>query len=192
MNTSVMKRFLFNFLLLSSTITIVRGSWFQTAIAPSSYDFVSAAFSSPTTCVMVGYNNLEGIIIRTINSGTTWTAVDNTVNQFSDVAQIPINSKTYFLAVAITGEIYLSSDTGLTFQSVNNSVSSNEVLNGVAIGSNYNSYAVGYAGSPLLSKIYNSSFAIGNVYTVWNDITPPSSPGSPQVISSALDSFIAD
>ena len=57
-----MVRFDFNLLLFSLILAIVRGAWFQNTVPVRDVDFVSAAFSSPTVCVMVGFNSFSGSI----------------------------------------------------------------------------------------------------------------------------------
>ena len=179
-----MKRNSLYLLLLSVLLTVVGGSWFQNTIPVTNVDFVSAVFSSSTTAVMVGYNDDSGAIIKTTNSGFTWTTVSTSVAQTTDVATINIGGVTYFLAVSIAGTIYLSTAGG-TFNAVRTLPAT---LYGVAIGSNNKAYACGVTAFPPLSKIYASSFSTFNTsygYGTWDDVTPP---GGSQVLSA--DSFI--
>jgi hypothetical protein len=177
MSSFVIKRYLriFGIFLLSS-VTLTYGAWFQSRIPVSSYDFVSSAFSSPTVCVMVGYNANGGSIIRSKDSGVSWTLASTpfSLTQTSDVAQIAILSKIYFLIVSKAGSIYLSSDNGVTYNATTTITGSNPgfgaSLNGVDIGSNFNAYAVGVANSPFVSKIYSSNST--SLYKKWKDITP--------------------
>lgn len=163
-------------LFLLSVVTLVNGSWFLSRIPVNSYDFVSATFSSPTVCVMVGYNSNGGVIIRSADSGFSWNlySTSTSLTQTSDVATISISSKIYFLVVSKAGSIYLSSDNGLTYDATTTITGSNTQigasLNGVAIGSNFNAFAVGVANSPFVSKIYYSNST--SLYKKWNDITP--------------------
>lgn len=177
MSSFAVKRYLRTFgILLLYSATLINGAWFQSRIPVSSYDFVSAAFSSPTVCVMVGYNTNGGSIIRSKDSGVSWTLASTTFSlaQTSDVAQIAISSKIYFLVVSKAGLIYLSSDNGLTYNATTTITGSNQQtgasLNGVDIGSNFNAYAVGVANSPFVSKIYSSNST--SLYKKWKDITP--------------------
>lgn len=177
MSSFIIKRYLWIFgILLLSSATLINGAWFQSRIPVSSYDFVSATFSSPTVCVMVGYNANGGSIIRSKDSGVSWTIVSTpfSLTQTSDIAQIAILSKIYYLVVSKTGLIYLSSDNGVTYNATTTITGSNQVtgasLNGVDIGSNFFAYAVGVANSPFVSKIYSSNST--SLYKKWKDITP--------------------
>ena len=164
-----MVRFDFSLLLLSLILAIVRGAWFQNTVPVRDVDYVSASFSSPTVCVMVGFNSFSGSIIRTANSGLTWTVVSTDLTQTSDISSITISSATYYLAVSLAGTVYLSSNRGSNFTVATTLPSQ---LFGVNIGSNGNAYAVGIpTGSGASSKVYSSNFT-GSGYVNWADISP--------------------
>ena len=178
-----MVRFDFNLLLFSLILVIVRGAWFQTTVPVRNVDYVSAAFSSPTVCVMVGYNTFGGSIIRTANSGFNWTVVSNDLTQTSDISTVTLSSATYYLVVSLAGTVYLSSNRGSNFTVVATLPSQ---LFGVGIGSNGNAYAVGIpTGSGASSTVYSSNYT-GSGYVNWVDISPAA-----KVISEDIVIYVA-
>ena len=129
------------------------GGW--TAINVTAYNnanngiqYVSAVWSTSTTCVMIGNNHdtptITGTILRTTNGGTTWTSVtvDSTAPPVADIATITINNVMYHIIAASTGNIYRSNDGGVTYTPT--LVYDLAVWGGVAIGSNGYLFVVGY------------------------------------------------
>jgi hypothetical protein len=167
------KRLLYPAILLLFVTTVVRGAWTDSAplARKTGFDYVAAAWSSSTTCVIVGNGATSGAIQRTTNSGSSWSDVTQTSQPYllSDIAQFSFQSKSYYLVTgsnnvnsAAGGYVFTSPD-GITFT---DSISvSRTGLNGAAIGSNGVAYVVGLGG-----KIYNSS--ISTVFSSWKDITP--------------------
>ena len=156
-------------LLFSVILAVAEGAWFQTTVPVKTINYVSSAFSSPKVCVMVGYNNFFGAIVRTADSGFGWTVVSNGVSRMTDISTITISSVAYFVAVSFGGSVYLSSNGGSNFTVVATLPSD---LFGVNIGSNNNAYAVGLIpGSTAVSKVYSSSFD-GSGYKDWADVSP--------------------
>lgn len=159
------------------------------SIPVTTIDFVSSAWSSSTTNVMVGYNDNGGAIIRTSNMGATWTLISSPSSQTTDIAHKSITQKEYFLTVATDGKILLSSNEGLTFTE---KASLGVALFGVDIGgtggNSYNAYAVGVLASSgssnAQSKVFSSPFSSG--FATWSEITPA---GTSRVLFTAVTSF---
>lgn len=153
-------------------MTVVRGAWTDSTLSKKTgFDYVSAAWSSSTTCVIVGNGASNGAILRTTNSGSSWFDVTQSVQPclLSDIAQISIDSRSYYLVTgsnsvnsASGGFVFTSSD-GISFSDADQV--SPKGLNGVAIGSNRIAYVVGLDGN-----IFNSSFS--SAWNDWTDITP--------------------
>ena len=158
--------------MLLSAMAVVRGAWTESTLtSKTAFDYVSAAWSSSTTCVIVGNGASNGAILRTTTSGSSWFDVTQKTLPclLNDVAQIQIESKSYYLVtgsnnvnLASGGFIFTSSD-GIAFSDARQV--SPLGLNGVAIGSNRVAYVVGVGGN-----IFNSSFSSG--WNTWRDITP--------------------
>lgn len=174
------------YLLLSISIlfNVIEGAWNQNTIPVTNINFVSTAFSSISTCVMVGYNDEGGAIIRSTDGGSSWSTIDTTVTQTADVDTITISSTVYYIAVAVTGEIYVSTDGGATFPKA---TTLSAALYGVAIGSNQNAFAVGATTSvPAASKLYRSVYSAGSIYVSWTEINTSA---STSVLVTAVTSF---
>lgn len=172
-NDCPVKRFLYPAILLLFVTTVVRGAWTDsTPLArKTGFDYVAAAWSSSTTCVIVGNGATSGAIQRTTNSGSSWSDVTQASQPYllSDIAQFPFPSKSYHVVTGSNsvgspsgGYVFTSLD-GITFS--DGKVVSTMGLNGVAIGSNGVAYVVGLGG-----KIYNSS--VTSDFTRWKEITP--------------------
>ena len=172
-NDCAVKRFLYPAILLLFVTTVVRGAWTDSAplAKKTGFDYVAAAWSSSTTCVIVGNGATSGAIQRTVNSGSSWSDVTQASQPYllSDIAQFPFPSKSYHVVTGSSsvgnpsgGYVFTSPD-GITFS--DGKIVSSSGLNGVAIGSNGVAYVVGLGG-----KIYNSS--VSTDFSRWNDITP--------------------
>ena len=156
-------------MLLLSAAAVVTGSWFKTTSTTPAFSIVSGSFSTSKICVMVGNNGQKGVVVRSKDSGFTWTS--KIVNYpMTDVA-VGIFGSTYFLAVSRSGTIALSMDNGANFTETTTLTTT--FLNGVAIGSNKNAYAVGATMSNTVAKIYRSNSATP-AYSLWADVTPTS------------------
>lgn len=177
-------------------------SWVQVPqLAVTTIDFYASAWSAagagsgsgsggsgstPTpVCVMVGYNDYFGGILRSTNGGGFWSTVllgttttGGLSTRFADVAAEPLSAPGAgvgtFLAVTLNGDIYVSSNNGASFASAG-CPSTNDCpvpaqLHGVAIGGNGVGYAVGLSASfPYVAKVYRS-YAI-STFSAWEDIT---------------------
>ena len=171
-NDFAVTRCFYDFILFLSAMTLVRGAWTDSPLTKkTAFDYVSAAWSTSTTCVIVGNGASNGAILRSTNSGASWVDVTQSVQPclLSDIAQISIDSKSYYLVTGSNsvnqpsgGYVFTSLD-GITFSDAK--FVSPLGLNGVAIGSNGVAYVVGLGGN-----IFNSSFSGGT----WKDITPKS------------------
>jgi hypothetical protein len=151
--------------------SIVESTWYKNSVPVTTVDWVSAVWSSANRCVMVGYNDNSGAIIRSIDGGATWQTIDTTVSKTTDIAHVRDDSTDpYFISVATNGNIYVSSDTGTTFPQVINLPAQ---LYGVTIGTSKVAYSVGATTTnPSKSKVFTSMYSASNPYTVWNDVSP--------------------
>ena len=146
-------------------------------------DFVASAWSPAgaggaalPTCVMVGYNDNLGGIVRSTNGGGFWSAVPTGINtglstRVADVAAapagVPGSGTGTFIAVALSGDIYVSSNNGVSF--VNQGAAA-AALYGVTIGANGIAYAVGLTSTlPYATRVYRA-FAFTS-FSSWSDIT---------------------
>ena len=173
-NDCAVSRCFYPIMMLLSAMAVVKGAWTESTLTSKfGFDYVSAAWSSSTTCVIVGNGASNGAILRTTTSGSSWFDVTQKTLPclLNDIAQIQIDSKSYYLVtgsnnvnLASGGFIFTSSD-GIAFSDA--SKVSPLGLNGVAIGSNRVAYVVGVGGN-----IFNSSFSSG--WNTWKDITPKS------------------
>ena len=167
-------------LIFSSIISVGRG-WANHTLLLTDIDFVSAAWSTALTVVMVGYNDNHGAIIRSIDAGLSWTSVSASVAKMTDVATITTSGTQRFLGVATNGNIYSSTNNGLDFTKL---VTITAELYGISIGSNGNAFAVGVTNFPSAGKVY--FVAGGGMYTIWKEISPK--PAAP-VLFTAVTSF---
>jgi photosystem II stability/assembly factor-like uncharacterized protein len=158
--------------------------WVQVPqLSVTNIDFVASAWSPPgaggnalPTCVMVGYNDNFGGIVRSTNGGGFWSTVVPGINtglstRLADVAAapagVPGSGTGTFVAVALSGDIYVSSNNGVSF--VNQGAAA-AALYGVAIGTNGIAYAVGLTSTlPYTARIYRS-YAFTS-FSSWTDIS---------------------
>ena len=164
-------------------MTVVNGSWANSTLLPKTgFDYVAAAWESSTTCVIVGNSARSGAILRTTNSGSSWTDQTSSTVQnllLTDIIRYESSEENRYL---ITGSNsgFSASPAGYVFTSFDgvdfsySQAISNYGLNGAAVGINGNAYVVGQVGN-----IYCSP--VGSDWTFWVDITPK---GLPQVMLS--------
>ena len=177
-------------------MTAVSGGWADSQALPKpAFDYVSAKWASSTTCLTVGNNGQSSAVLRSSDSGHTWTEVtDNNAMQgflLTDIAAGPSNVYVITgrnvdnrarrqLTTHIGGNldsnygpdgvVYTSKD-GINFSSAKGSnglVSPGAGLNGAAVGSNLVAFVVGDEG-----KIYRSvADTENNDFISWADVTP--------------------
>jgi hypothetical protein len=137
----------------------VEGEW--VAVVPSgAYNYVGAVWVNSTVALAVGASGfLGGVIIRTTNSGLSWTQITTSSADFKGIASRTIGSTSYIIAVDYIGNVALSIDTlGTSWTSV--TVDSTTYFYGVTIGSNGVAYICG-------EFVYSSSTA----FTAWTMIS---------------------
>ena len=180
-----MTRCLYPVIMLSFAMTAVSGAWIDSQALPKpAFDYVSAKWESSTTCLTVGNSAKSSAVLRSIDSGHTWTDVtDNTAMQNFLLTDIAAGSSNTYVVTGRNadtsnpnGVVYISKD-GKTFSI---SLKTGAGLNGAAVGSNEGAFAVG-----VLGRIYTSVFNAQSLdYTAWSDITPPGPPGIMPVMHS--------
>jgi hypothetical protein len=173
-NDGAVVRYYLSVILILSAMMVVRGAWTDSTMSTKTgFDYVSAVWSSSTTCVIVGNGATNGAIQLTTNSGYSWSDVTQTRQPYllTNIAQIPSEGNSFYLVTgsnnvesASGGYVFTSTD-GTTFSDAK--LVSTNGLNGVAIGSNGSAYVVGLGG-----KIYNSVSGVD--WSSWNDVTPAS------------------
>ena len=159
----------------------------------TSVDFVAAAWSTPTTCVLAGYTGSSlGAIIRSTNAGTKWNTVYSGTSSIADIsatfsASSSVVSSCY-VAVSTSGAIYVSRDNGASFAL--GSTKGNTNLQGVTIGANGNAYAVGLSTLlPYSSKAFRSTLNQSPSYTTWSDVSPQIGGVTPSTLLTDVSSF---
>eukprot|EP01036_Dinobryon_divergens_P022644 gene22644-30922_t len=143
--------------------------------------FYSTSWATKSYVVSVGNNGIgnKGVIVYSSNQGVTWKTANVTTGvtfrTLTDIASYSQNN--YFLAVDYysltkTGTIYVSTNGGskwtVAATKYNNGKKNLPRLNGIAIGSNGNSYAVGYSFGGV-TTIFKSS--IGSSFSAWTNST---------------------
>ena len=177
-------------------MTAVRVGWADSQdLLQSGFTYVSAMWVSSTTCLTVGNDGQSSAVLRSSDSGHTWTEVSGTNgiqnSVLTDIAASPSNIYVITgrnvdnrarrqLTIHIGGNldsnygpdgvVYTSKD-GINFSSAKGSnglVSPGAGLNGAAVGSNMVAFVVGVGG-----KIFKSTLDPGLLdYTDWSDISP--------------------
>ena len=190
-------RFLHCFLSLFLVLLTVQtnGQGWKQQLYPNitSVDFVAAAWSTPTTCVVAGYSGSSlGAIIRSTNAGTKWNTVYSGTSSIADIsatfsASANVDTSCY-VAVSTSGAIYVSRDNGASFALGSSKGSTN--LQGVAIGTNGNAYAVGLSTLlPFSSKAFRSTLNQSPSYSIWNDVSPQIGGVTPSTFLTDVSSF---
>ena len=164
-------------------MTAVSGGWADSQALPKpAFDYVSAKWASSTTCVIVGKSARASAVLRSTDSGHTWTEVTNNVAMqnflLTDIAAGPADEFNQVVYV-VTGRnpvtskpngVVYTSKNGKSFsiaKGLNGLVSPGAGLNGAAVGSNYVAFVVGVAG-----KIYRSvADTENNDFISWSDIS---------------------
>ena len=154
--------------------------WRQLSANITNVDFVSGAWSTPTTCVLVGYSGSTlGAIIRSTNAGMKWSTSYYGTASIADVAAASftvsgvtsVPPPAAYVAVSTAGAVYVSADNGASF-SVAASLAFTR-LQGVAVGTNGNAYAAGSTTlQPFASKVYRASLYQAPSFSAWTDISP--------------------
>ena len=148
------------------------GYWTRANVSISTIDYVSGVWSGDRTVYMVGHNDNSGAIVKSIDGGYTWSTVVSGTTSSTLMSDISTYG-TYFFAVSLSGDVWVSSDSGNSFISIGSSVPAQ--LYGSAVGSNGNAFAVGMGKTtPYPSKVFRSSGG----YTVWSEYTPRNPPTS--------------
>jgi photosystem II stability/assembly factor-like uncharacterized protein len=156
-----------------------RGSWTSINLPNNTQvDIVGAACSSSTNFVVIGNegsNSRFSRIIRSMNGGINWKIVltvdtkltNQGVKLYGRLFDIAVYAESQiYLSVAETGQIYISSDNGLTWTE---QTSLRASLYGVSIGSNGVAFAVG-ANSTFIA-LYVSSSSLS--YKSWRKSSSP-------------------
>ena len=143
----------------------------QSVGVETNIDFV-AAVCSTSEWLVVGYNDGFGRIVRTTDNGTSWRTVlfgGDSKSKISDISTTIGSS--YYVAVSISGYVFVSINKGVNFyNAVNSGLSA--TLAGVTIGSNLNVFAVGASSNfPYYPKIFKSSWDAAQ-FTAWTDVSP--------------------
>jgi photosystem II stability/assembly factor-like uncharacterized protein len=113
--------------------------------------------------MLVGREFFDGVAAISNDWGSTWSSTIFSSTALSDVASWTSVSKiTYYVAVAVTGDVFYTNNSGITWYYAPSPVEVS--LFGVAVGSNGQAFAVGAAG-----KIYSSSNS--SSFSVWSDIS---------------------
>ena len=179
-NDRPVTRCLYPVIIFLFAMTAVSGAWVDSEALPKpAFDYVSAKWESSTTCLTVGNSAKASAVLRSTDSGHTWTDVTNNVAMqnflLTDIAAGPSNAYVVTGRSADTndGVVYTSSD-GKTFSVSLKSAGAG--LNGAAVGSNFEAFVVGVGG-----KIYRSVSGLNrklvmsdtesNDITSWEDIS---------------------
>jgi photosystem II stability/assembly factor-like uncharacterized protein len=159
-----MERTLLLIILLLFIITryVVMGGWANIVVSPKDYSYRAASWSSVSNVVMVGGSAVGGSIIYSSNQGYDFNQASISSYSLWDISSATINGTTYFLTVDDLGQIFGSSDLGLTWSLY---FSSSASLYSVCIGTNGKSFAVGKN-----LKLYS---ATSNNYRSWTTLTSP-------------------
>jgi len=159
----------------------------------TSVDFVGAAWSTPTTCVLAGYSGSSlGAIIRSTNAGTKWNTVYSGTSSIADISATFTTStnvdSSCYVAVSTSGAIHVSRDNGASFALASSKGSTN--LKGVTIGKNGNAYAVGLSTLlPYSSKAYQSTIRQSPSFSTWNDVSPQIGGVTPSTLLTDVSTF---
>ena len=158
-------------------MTTVCGEWVDSlALTKSAFDYVSAKWESSTTCVTVGRSARASAVLRSIDSGYTWTDVTDTVTisqhvLLTDIAAGP--SKAYVVTgININSTTNSKDGVAYTFKDGKTFSVSLKLagvgLNGAAVGLNGVAFVVGVSG-----KIYRSVLdTFDNDIFGWTDVSP--------------------
>lgn len=150
----------------------IGAEWLQRSFstAPmSQVSYLAISWPENGTVIAVGGQS-SGVIIRSVDDGVSWNQVATNLapTQLYGVASMIVNSVTYSIAVDDAAEVFLSSDSGLTWSLVRQF---SGALYGVTIGSNGNAFVSGGT----TTQVFRSSDTLG--YSTWTSV-PPSSSGT--------------
>ena len=138
--------------------------WGITKAGVASDSYLGADWGSSSEVVMVGRNFFDGVVVYSLDRGSTWDRVVFEGDTLADVAAIAGTEGTYFIAAANSGGIYYSTDYGATWTYADTIIPA--YLYGVGVGSNEKAYAVGQVGTVYVA---NSSTS----FAVWEDVSVP-------------------
>ena len=198
-NQNTRKRFLHSLLSLFLVLLTVQtnGQGWKQQLYPNitSIDFVAAAWSTPTTCVLAGYSGSSlGAIIRSTNAGTKWNTVYSGTSTIADISATFTTStnvdSSCYVAVSTSGAIYVSRDNGASFALATTTTKGNTNLKGVTIGRNGNAYTVGLSTLlPYSSKAFQSSIHQSPNFSTWNDVSPKIGGVTPSTLLTDVSSY---
>jgi photosystem II stability/assembly factor-like uncharacterized protein len=141
---------------------VVMSGWANVAVSPKDYAYRAASWSSFSNVVMVGGSAVGGSIIYSNNQGYAFNQASIRSYSLWDISSATINGTTYFLTVDDFGQIFGSSDLGLTWNLYFYSTAS---LYSVCKGTNGKSFAVGKN-----LKLYS---ATSNNFRSWTTLISP-------------------
>lgn len=127
------------------------------------YSFYAVAWSSDSSVVAVGTNNLNGIILYSAD-GITWSTGYSGTSQMYDVATVTISSVVWYLACSEDGYIYSSTNYGASWTQAKFLTASSSVY-AITIGSNGQAYCV--LGT---FSVYTSSYSTS--FATWTSVSP--------------------
>ncbi|RYG93411.1 hypothetical protein EON65_58955, partial [archaeon] len=143
-----------------SAITL-NSIWYHVSAGLSSYLYRGSTCISSTECILVGAASTDGVFSVTINRGLTWTNTILSSTTLNDVAGYSdAGGSQYYIAVAETTGIFVSTDMGSSFTKVSNA---NYNLFGVGISQNGVAFVVGYS-----CTVYRSTAA--NSFATWSSL----------------------
>lgn len=139
--------------------------WISSSPPDKSVDYVAGIWISSSTCILVGRNFQYGSIIKSTNSGSTWTVKATNLNQLYDIAFLY-----NYVVVAADNGFYVSTDSGETWIP---NLSFLPSFYDVTIGSNGNIFAGGaQTNYPVTGVMYTTT--ISALFS-WTQLTLPSS-----------------
>ena len=154
-----------------------RGAWINSQLLPQpGFSYVSAKWESSTTCLTVGNSSQSSAVLRSTDSGRTWTDVTNN-NNMQNFVLTDIAFDEFYVVTGRNpdgsspiGVVYTSND-GVDF-GLGFLVSPGAGLNGAAVGyNNMNGWTACVVG--VLGKIYRSYYDLKeNDFISWADVSP--------------------
>jgi photosystem II stability/assembly factor-like uncharacterized protein len=136
--------------------------WFQVTAGENSDAYFGATWTSSLDCVLVGRQFFDGVIVYSQDRGVSWSRTLQSGYPLTDVASF-VSYSTYFLiSTSTSGDIFVSSDNGITWTSV---VTLSSSLYSVSIGLNGKS-----VGSVLVLMINSFDFVCVKVVRLWGEL----------------------
>jgi hypothetical protein len=140
---------------------------------------VYALATHPTNPAIAVISTNSGLA-RSTDSGETWSVVDSTTLNAPQVIAFDPSSPNR--VVAVSGQIYLSEDTGQTFL----------LAQGPELLGNVNHAAFGPDGTLYVTSYTGRAFKTSAPYSTWTQLTPAWTPGNAHLSAMAVDPDDAD